>query len=148
MCWWDQQVLQLGSLTVPDGVPQVPSAETLGVVAMCYFTLCSGPYISQYLTSGQQSGVGNCHCFVTLKLWRDQQVFALMLKRLWDWASNRGLCATVYTLCTFRWVLYQEASCRMQKALVVKVKNGKWMKKRMAREKIVPSRFSQYTQRD
>uniref|UniRef100_A0A8C2T214 Transmembrane protein 63A n=1 Tax=Coturnix japonica TaxID=93934 RepID=A0A8C2T214_COTJA len=49
-------------------VSDVPSAETLGVVAMYYFTLCSGPYISQYLTSGQQSGVGNCHCFVTLKL--------------------------------------------------------------------------------
>lgn len=106
------------------------------------------PYISQYLTSGQQSGVVVCHCFVTLKLWRDQQVFALMLKRLWDWGRNRGLCATAYTLCAFRRVLHQEASCRMQKALVVKVKNGKWMKRRMAREKIILGKFSQYTLRD
>lgn len=68
MSWWDQQVLQLGSLTVPGGVPEVPSAEALGVVEMCYCTLCYGPYISQYLISGQQSGVVNCHCFVTLKL--------------------------------------------------------------------------------
>ncbi len=68
MCWWDQEVLQLGSLTVPDGVPEVPSAEALGVVETCFCMLCSGSYISQYITSGQQSGVVNCHCLVTLKL--------------------------------------------------------------------------------
>lgn len=142
MCVWDQRVLQLGSLTAPRWCSRstfsfcLRSSWDTASTALCA-VFCALPQTEPHIWTAAK-----CSQLPLLWFWKLWHVAGLACHVTEkDVGLRKGLCATVKRC---RWALHQEASSRVQKAWGVKVKNGKRMKRRMTRGKILLGEFSQY----